>query len=227
MWVGGGLVKREKDTQNDLSLKSQLGLSPTRFFFQNLPPGLQFNDPEFKDLSSFKATVEYGITESIGIGFSLSTLSMNVIHNQEYPDPKSFNFQAPTFQFTKYTEVLPTKTQFYKDEQYSFFLSYHFMNLKRIDPFVFGEVGFVNFQAYAKKENRQILLPTFMERGFGAGLRGGFGFNLFLASEFAIQMEFSAQQKWLRSDIIGNSTLSSFGIQMGVVYNFEMIVNVR
>ncbi len=66
-----------------------------------------------------------------------------------------------------------------------------------------------------------------MERGFGAGMRGGFGFNLFLAAEFAIQMEFSAQQKWLRSDIIGNSTMSSFGMQMGIVYNFERIVKVR
>ncbi|HNH07105.1 MAG TPA: hypothetical protein PK683_01290, partial [Leptospiraceae bacterium] len=57
--------------------------------------------------------------------------------------------------------------------------------------------------------------------GFGAG--AGAGMNIFLTPEFGFQVDISGRKKWLRSEHLGNSNLTTAQIQVGVVFNFENI----
>lgn len=220
---GGDLTDREKDIQKNLSLRSSLGLTPQKLYgVSSLPPGIGLPDTNFKNLNSARVLLEYGLTDNIGAGLSLSTFSMDSVNNRELPDYLKIT-QNPNQLLATYIDAMPKTSRFYSDQTYSGVLSYHFISKKRFDPFVYGEAGLVIFESSSRQLKQNYLFESENRRGTGFGAGAGAGMNIFLTPEFGFQIDISARKKWLRSEQLGNSNLTTAQIQLGIIFNFETI----
>ncbi|HNF23545.1 MAG TPA: outer membrane beta-barrel protein [Leptospiraceae bacterium] len=220
---GGDLTDREKDIQKNLSLRSSLGLTPQKLYgVSQLPSAIGLPDTNFKNINSVRGVLEYGISDSFGAGMSLSTLSMDSVNNRELPDYLKLS-QNPNQLPSTYIDAFPRTAKFYSDQTYSGVLSYHFLSKNRFDPFVYGEAGLVIFESSARQLKQNYLFESENRRGTGFGAGAGAGMNIFLTPEFGFQVDISGRKKWLRSEHLGNSNLTTAQIQVGVVFNFENI----
>lgn len=220
---GGDLTDREKDIQKNLSLRSSLGITPQKIYgVSAVPSGIGLPDTNFKNLNSGRGFLEYGLTENTGVGMSVSTLSIDSVNNRENPDYLKIS-QNPNQMLSTYIDAMPRTARFYSDQTYSGVLSYHFFSKNRFDPFVYGEAGLVIFESSARQLKQSYLFESENRRGTGFGAGAGAGLNIFLTPEFGFQIDISARKKWLRSEHLGNSNLTTAQIQLGIIFNFENI----
>ncbi|TGK03263.1 hypothetical protein EHO58_12580 [Leptospira selangorensis] len=218
--TGGSLISREKEVQKNLKAESASGHTPLKLLGQDASPLLGLPNSQFSTPVSYRLFFEYGVTDKIGLGFAASSFSMDVTNNREYIDLSRLSPSQPN---PTYVEALPYTKRFYNDKMYSLAVSFHPLSRSRIDPFVNLEAGIVQYTTSSRNIHPSTAFEPATSTGTGYGVRAGAGVNFFLTPEFGLQLEVSGQKKWLKSDIIGNTSLESVQIQMGFLFNFENI----
>lgn len=219
-YTGGTLISREKEVQKNLKTEASSGQIPLRLLAQDASPLLSLPNSQFSTPTNTRLFFEYGVTDKIGVGFSGSSFSMDVTNNREYLDISRMSPSQPNPTFL---EAVPATSQFYNDIMYSLAVSFHPLSMSRVDPFLNLEAGLVQYTTSSRNIHPSGLFEPATSTGSGYGMRAGAGMNFFLTPEFGLQLEISGQKKWLRSDVIGNTTLESVQLQIGFLFNFENI----
>ncbi|EMJ97870.1 hypothetical protein AB3N61_12055 [Leptospira sp. WS58.C1] len=218
--TGGSIISREKEIQKNLKTETTSGQTPLRLLGQDVSPPLGLPNSQFSTPTSFRFFFEYGVTDKIGLGFAASSFSMDATNNREYLDLPRLSSSQPN---PTYVEAFPYTKRFYNDVMYSLVVSFHPVSRSRVDPFINLEAGLVQYSTSSRNIHPSSVFEPITSTGTGYGARAGAGVNFFLTPEFGLQLEISGQKKWLKSDIIGNTTLESVQIQMGFLFNFENI----
>ncbi|TGL45275.1 hypothetical protein EHQ49_06910 [Leptospira perdikensis] len=220
-YIGGSLIQREQAYQNGLRTQATLGVMPVRMigvlpFPQNFP----LPNDKVQAGNTRRATMEYGLTEHIGLFISYSTMSVVAQGNNQlaYPDRNSPNG------YTNYVEAVPLTNTLYKDRNYGLGLNYHFLSRNKFDPFIGLEVSILNFDAkYRTGQLNNLYYPTYTHPGTGIGGRVALGMNYYVTPEFGFSLELFGSRKILKSNAFSSEAINHAGFQFGFIFNLDAI----
>lgn len=219
---GGSMISREKDIQENIGQRASLGLTSSKIFDTiNVPLGFSVPGSQFFPKGTSRGSIEYGISDNVGLGISISRFSMDVTNNLEMQDVRVLSTQSFNYNNFTYIEMVPNKRNFYSDTILSFGGYYHLFSKSRFDPYAYLEGGIIFFHSASRRLKQNYLFDYSSGDGRGFGGRAGFGINIYFIPALGIKLEVSHQKRWVQSTITGLVTLDTTQIEAGIFMNFE------
>ena len=216
--ASGCYIQHEKNFDKSNEFRIAAGDIQTDFMGNKA----HFFQPEYIPGDSGEFDLEYGLTDHIGLGFSMIQFSIYSIRQDLY-NVSTYN-SNPLYQ-RDVIDFVPQERLLYRGSIAAFLANYHFLDKSFFDPYVSVKAGVLLFKGEGHETvyNDPARYNNNINNGLGTYISAGAGLNIHFGHYWGMKTEASYSRQFLRSDMFKSRTLNVLQVQIGLFMNYTNV----
>ncbi|MBL0265326.1 MAG: hypothetical protein IPQ05_16045 [Leptospiraceae bacterium] len=220
--ASGSLIDTDRSYNDTLSTQSQLGLIENK----TQPFVTPF---KYKPSGSNSGSLEYSLTDNIGVGVSMLQFSIHGNGQSRYQNYSNTGASGNSNYVRTKDQTLysvPGSYLMYSGTNMMLSGSYHFISKSVLDPYVHLKAGGGTFLSSSHRnlyDDDKYFLKTGDFSGLSKIVGIGAGVNFFILEEMGIKFELEHYRQYLSCTNFSSKTLDTTHVQIGLVFNLTTL----